>query len=258
MLLAAVENREHPINSDFRGEPKAHDWTPVRVETLYKKTYKDFPHYIIGKPVISERVKQVIAPFVTNEVEILPLLHDELDLYMLNVINVLDCVDWERSDIQRFSDGSWVGFNKLVFDFTKIPKDTYMFKFIEKAGVCVYVTEAFKDLIESNKLKGLDFSEVYDSEFTEEKEQEQKHFYEAAISAVEQNKGKEFSYEHAVERVNQGAAVASGKWKMQLDNKGEFWLGEVILDLTYQWMMPVYIPPVLLGFQWHEVEKSEI
>ncbi|OAB43952.1 hypothetical protein PBAT_17175 [Paenibacillus antarcticus] len=177
---------------------------------------------------------------------------------MLNVINVLDCVDWERSDIQRFKDGSWAGFNKIVFDFIRIPDNTYMFKFKEMAGVCVYVTEAFKDLIESNKLKGLDFSEVYDSEFTEEKEQEQKIAYEAAIAAVEQNKGQEFSYEEAEERVNQGAAVASGKWKMQLDNKGGLWLGEIILDLTYQWMIPVYIPPVLLGFQWHEVEKSEI
>jgi hypothetical protein len=37
MDLAAVKDRNHPINSDFNGEPKAHYWKPVRVETLYKK-----------------------------------------------------------------------------------------------------------------------------------------------------------------------------------------------------------------------------
>ncbi len=42
MLLAAVENRTHPINSDFEGESKAHEWTPVRVETLYKKHIEIF------------------------------------------------------------------------------------------------------------------------------------------------------------------------------------------------------------------------
>jgi hypothetical protein len=113
-------------------------------------------------------------------------------------------------------------------------------------------------LIEINKLKGLDFSEVFDSEFTEEKEQEQKRAYEAAVAAIEQNKGQEFSYDHARERVNLGIAVASGKWKMQLDAKGRFLLGELILDLTYQWILPTYIPPILLGCLWHEVEKSEI
>ncbi|MGF7046897.1 hypothetical protein J2T13_001399 [Paenibacillus sp. DS2015] len=237
-------------------ELNAHDWTSIRLETLYKMTYKDFPVYRVGKPVISERVKEVIAPVVSNETEILPLIHDDLNLHVLNIINVLDCVDWERTDSRRYKDGSWADFNKLVFDLNRIPDNTYMFKIKEVATVTVYVTEAFKYLIESNNLKGLDFCEVYDSEFTEEKEQEQKLAYEAALAAVDHNKGQEFSYEEAVDRVNQGAAVASGKWKMQLDDKGRLWLGEIILDLSYQWIMPVYIPPVLLGFQWHEVEKS--
>jgi hypothetical protein len=112
--------------------------------------------------------------------------------------------------------------------------------------------------ISKGLMMGLDFSEVFDSEFTEEKEQEQKRAYEAAVAAIEENKGQEFSYDHARERVNQGIAVGSGKWKMQLDGKGRFWLGELILDLTYQWIMPVYIPPILLSYLWHEDEKSEI
>lgn len=64
--------------------------------------------------------------------------------------------------------------------------------------------------------------------------------------------------EEALERVDQGQAVASGKWKMQLDEKGRFWLGDLNLELKYSWIMPIYIPPVLLGYRWHEVEKSEI
>ncbi|AJS61133.1 imm11 family protein [Paenibacillus sp. IHBB 10380] len=260
MLLAAVEDRNHPINFGFNGETKEQIWSPIEVETLYKRTYKDFPVYRIGKPVISAKVKRAIESFISSEVEFLPLVHKELELYMINVTNILDCVDWERTDVEWTEENSFAGFNKLVFDFSKIPEHTYIFKFKELATVAVYVTEEFKELIERNKFKGLDFefTEVYDSEFTEEKEQEQKLAYEAAIAAVEQNKGQEFSYEEAVERVNQGVAVASGKWKMQLDGEGRFWLGEIILGLTYQWIMPVYIPPVLLSFQWHEIQKSEI
>jgi hypothetical protein len=76
-------------------------------------------------------------------VEILPLFHVDMDLYVINVINVLDCVDWERSDVKWTENNSFAGFNKLVFDFTKIPDNTYMFKIKEWAMVSVFVTEAF-------------------------------------------------------------------------------------------------------------------
>ncbi|WP_080835879.1 imm11 family protein [Cohnella massiliensis] len=258
MVLISDRDKTHPITSRFDGTPKLDLWSPAKVKTATKNSYKDFPVFLTSKPVISARVKEAIEPFVKDEVEFLPLIHEELDLYMVNVTKVLDCVDWKRSDIQTFKDGSLAGFNKLVFDFEKIPEDTYIFKFKERATTLVFVTEAFKDLIESHKLKGLDFSEVYDSEFTEEKELEQKRNYELALAEIERNKGEEFSYEEALERVDQGQAVASGKWKMQLDEKGRFWLGNLNLELKYSWIMPIYMPPVLLGYRWHEVEKSEI
>lgn len=258
MVITSNNDEAHLISSDFDGKPKLKSWSPTKVETVSKKSYPDFPVYLSSKPVISARVKKEIEPFIKDEAELLPLIHDELDLYMINVTKVLDCVDWGRSDIQKFKDGSLAGFNKLVFDFTKIPAETYMFKFKERASTMVFVTEAFKNLIETHKFKGLDFSEVYDSEFTEEKEQEQKRKYELALEEIERTKGVEFPYEEARKRVDQGQAVASGKWKMQLDDKGRFWLGELLLDLSYQWIMPIYIPPILLGYAWYEVEKSEI
>ncbi|WP_059042048.1 imm11 family protein [Paenibacillus rubinfantis] len=258
MVLTSNNDETHPISSDFDGKPKIDLWSPTKVETVSKKNFHDFPIYLSSKPVVSARVKKVIEPFVKDEVEFLPLLHEEINLYMINVTNVLDCVDWERSDVQTYKDGSLAGFNKLVFDFTKIPEGTYIFKFKERASTLVFVTELFKNLVESHKFKGLDFSEAYDSEFTEEKEQEQKQNYELALEEIERKKGEEFSYEEARERVDKGQAVASGKWKMQLDEKGRFWLGELTLDLTYQWIMPIYTPPILLGYLWHEVEKSEI
>lgn len=260
MMLKGLEREVrygHLVGSDFDGSSKKHEWYPVRLETLYKKTYKDFPDFVGGKPVVSARVKDIIQPYVKDEVEFLPLLHDELDLYMINVLKVLDCVDWKRSDIQTFDDGSFAGFNKLVFDFNKIPSNTLMFKIKERATIWVFVTEFFKDIIERNKLKGLDFSVEFDSEFTEEKELEQKQNYEAALKELEDYQGPEVSYEEARNLVDQGKTMASGKWRMELDGKGTFWLGQLTLDLSYQWMSPVYIPPILLGQLWHEVEKSE-
>lgn len=248
----------HELASDFNGEAKEKVWTPTKVKTLYKKKYRDFPRLRIGKPVMNVNVKKVFEVHISREVEFLPLTHDELELYLVNVTNVLDCVDWNRSDIRRYSDGDWAGFNKLVFDFSKIPLGTYMFKIKQTATVEVFVTDLFKTLVEKHKFKGLNFSLLCDSEFTRDKEEEQQDLYDLALEEIEKNKGDQYSYEDARELVDQGEAMASGQWKIQLSKQGEFLLGELLKDLSYQWIIPTYIPPVLLLKSWHKVSKSEI
>ncbi|MBY0206223.1 imm11 family protein [Paenibacillus cucumis (ex Kampfer et al. 2016)] len=248
---------EHELASDFNGEVKATKWTPTTVKTLYKKRHSDFPSLIIGKPIVRGNVRMVLEPLMSRQVEFLPLMHEELKLYVVNVINVLDCVDWNRSDIRTYSDGSWADFNKLVFDFSKIPVDTYMFKIKETATVEVFVTDLFKQVVEEHKFKGLNFNVVYDSEFTQEKEAERQRLYEQTLESIEQNKGKEYTYEDARELVDQGKTMISGRWKMKLDDQRQLWLGELLKDLSYQWIMPMYIPPVLLLESWHEADLLE-
>ncbi|MDP9700961.1 hypothetical protein J2T16_003874 [Paenibacillus intestini] len=250
-------DRQHELGSDFKGVMKGGIWTPTVVKTLCKKRYSDFPRLLPGVPIMKENVRTVLEPRIFREVEFLPLMHEELKLYVVNVINVLDCVDWNRSDIRTYSDGSWADFNKLVFDFSKIPVDTYMFKIKETATVEVFVTDLFKQVVEENKFKGLNFNVVYDSEFTQEKEDEQQQLYDAALELIEQNKGKEYAYEDARELVDQGKTMISGRWKMKLDDQGQLWLGELLKDLSYQWIMPMYIPPVLLLKSWHEADLLE-
>lgn len=259
-LLAAVEEESHPINSSFEGGSKLEGWTKIEVETLYKRVYSDFPHYVIGQPVVSERIKLMMEKdhILLNKVEFLPLCNEDKDIFMINVTNVLDCVDYPRSDIRRFKDGSWMSFENLVFDKAKIPENTYIFKIKETAAVEVFITDKFKDWVEKNKLKGLDFSVVYDLEKTEGEEQEQRIAYESVLEQIEQNKGEEFSYDEARELIRKGYSMASGAYKMQLDDQGRFWLGDLTKALKYQWIMPVFIPPVLLLLKMHKIEPSII
>ncbi|MEC0369515.1 imm11 family protein [Paenibacillus chibensis] len=223
-------NSNHPIFSEFYGDTILSLWSPIEVITIYKKTYKDFPCYRFGKPVVSRRVKELIEPFTINEIEFLPLLHEELEIYMINVVNVIDCVDYDRSEI-LLSVGVMAGFRNIVFDYSKIPAGTYFFKIREMADTRVFITESFKEILESFKLKGLDFTKKYDSEFTIEMERQQKQQYEAALSLLENDHGPEFSYEEARAKIETGLAVESGKWRMQ---------------------------PILLDYHWHEIERSTI
>lgn len=250
-------NDSHPIFTSFNGDSVLGLWTPFEVVTIYKRKYRDIPLYSSGMPVISKRVREIIEPFVANEVEFLPLVHDELELYMMNITNILDCVDYDRSEV-RLSVGKMAGFEHIVFDFSKIPSETYLFKVREIAKTKAFLTEKFKELIESHKIKDLDFSIEYDSEFTIEMELQQKQQYEAALSLLENYHGQEFSYEEARAKIETGLAVESGKWRMQHDEQGRLWLGQLRPDVTYLWMRPVYIPPILLDYRWHEIERSTI
>ncbi|WP_379159270.1 imm11 family protein [Paenibacillus sp. sgz5001063] len=257
-----MKNREqlssHSIRSDFMGQTLAQDWQPVEMQTLRSKMFNDFFDFVPEKPIVSQKAMQILKPHTVSDVEFLPLIHTELDIFMINVINIIDCVDWQNSKAKWLLEKYFSGFDKLVFDFAKIPENTYMFKIKEQATTKVYVTELFRELIEEHQLPGLDFSVVYDSEFTEEMEQERKRKYEEALLAIENNKGVEFSYAEAELRIDQGKAVQSEKWKMQFDEQGEFWLGQLTLDLEYKWGRPVYIPPILLGYSWHEVDLTPI
>lgn len=257
-----IKNREelssHSIRTGFKGQELAKTWRPVELQTLESKIFNEFLEFVSGKPVVSEKVMQVLKSCLAHEVEFLPLIHDELDISLINVTNILDCVNWQKSEVKWFKEKYFLGFDKLVFDFAKIPENTYMFKIEELAEGTIFVTGLFKELIEEYQLPGLDFSVVFDSEFTEEMQQERQRKYEAALLAIENNKGAAFTYAEAEQRMEQGKAVESGKWKMQFDEQGELWLGELMLDLKYKWVRPVYIPPILLGYTWHEVGLTQI
>lgn len=258
LMLDRSVSAEHLIESKFKGDSKLPMWTPPIMYTNNKRRYSDFPRYLSGQPIVSGKVKDIIFPIVVEDVEALPLEHSELKFFMLNVIKVIDCVDYSRSVIKLTGKGNFARFIKLIFDFSKIPEKTYMFKIKETAVVQVFVTDAFKEFVELNGLKGLDFSEVYDSAFTVEKEEGQERNYQSALDSIERNKGIEVSYDEARILMEQGKAVASGKWRMQLDENAELWIADLTPTLVYDWGQPIYIPPVLMLLQWHEVEKSEI
>ncbi len=180
-----------------------------------------------------------------------------MELQLVNVINVIDCANKEKSVADRLKTGEFLGFKKVIFDPEKIPNGTLIFKIPENLN-SIYVTDQFVELVKKQKLKGFKFIEEWDSEFTEEMELAKQGKYQEKLKSIENNKGPEFSYEEAIKKVDSGLAVASDKWKMQQDKKGDFWLGQLGEDAEYHWLMPAFIPPVLLGYLWHEVDKSEL
>ena len=93
-----------------------------------------------------------------GRIQALRLKNQEDIFYVINVIEVVDCLDYDRSKIKRYPS-----FNRVmdviqyVFVKSKL-RDKIIFKLPEFVNRKIYVTEEFKKAIEENdnrlKLEG--------------------------------------------------------------------------------------------------------
>lgn len=233
------------------------NWLSIKMRIGIKGKKSDLPHFYPGVLVFSEKSIQILNSYIENSVQYLTI--EGTNEYVLaNVVNVLnDSVDHERSISYKDRHGRFAGYEKISFIEDKV-KDQYLFKIKEHVKTRIYVTDLFRDIVLASKLKGYDFIEVWDSEVSEDMEQQRQDNYERKLADIEQNKGVEMSWSEAVNLANAGKSLASGKWKIQNDETGNMLLGQLTDNLSYVWIDPVFLPPILFGLKWHEVERSII
>lgn len=144
------------------------DWKPVRVtkDTL-NGTPGDFPSLDSAIPVFTKKSLNILLEHIKAEVVVLPIYTLTEELYIIKVINNIDCLD-EKNSLMTGIDGSniittiyWHCFKKNVEEMVE---NSFIFIMPQTKHLEVVVTEKFKNLVESEGLKGLDFSEpIYPS-----------------------------------------------------------------------------------------------
>jgi hypothetical protein len=152
------------------GVAYAGDWPPIAVRRL-RKPRKHLPENLcdftavaaaVDAPVLSSRAKQVVEPLLGDRAQWLPLAFDEQEYWLLNLLNIVDALDEERSVITRLPTNP----NAITIDAYALRPEAvaqeWMFK-IRKAPYDVLVTERFRSLVEDNGLTGLYFQPVWDS-----------------------------------------------------------------------------------------------
>ena len=158
------------------GTPYPGPWTPIPVR--YAATWKD-PHPALdsqGKPirfpgddlprcdfpalvcagpaaVFSDRALQVLLPFVQDSVEVLSLECEDDDLHLINVIDVVDCLDEDESTAARLSNGAIAFITHQVFK-EQLLAGKHIFK-LPMPRVPIYVSDDFKAAVEGSGLEGL-------------------------------------------------------------------------------------------------------
>jgi len=100
-------------------------------------------------------------PIIKGDVEVLPLNKNGELLYGINVLSIIDAVDYELSTYRTYRDGKRImSFKKISFKEDKV-HDTNIFKVIDLKRGDIYVSEEFYNAVIKNNLKGFKMIKVY-------------------------------------------------------------------------------------------------
>lgn len=142
--------------------PKRNNFFVKRMEPEKGQELGDAPGFIM--PVFSEHALRILYPLIDNSVEIINLESEEKGYYAINVLSVIDVIDYAKSRFKTFSDGKRImAFQRYAFKDNDLLKKYNIFKIIDEPRRYAFVSDLFKQVVEENDLKGFVFKMVWDS-----------------------------------------------------------------------------------------------
>ncbi len=149
----------------FDGRSHVKDWKTLSVQRMEPEKglkLSDAPGFFM--PVFSKQAVECLKPLIDKNVEFLPLDFKEKEYYGVNVITVLDAINYESSQYKTFSDGKKImRFIKYAF-LSEVVDGVPIFKIPDERRRWAFVSEEFKQAAEENHLTGFIFKLVWDSE----------------------------------------------------------------------------------------------
>jgi hypothetical protein len=169
--FAGIEVSDLPHGGDaaqmqWEDAPKASSWTPLpitRIDDVEEDSSKlepgDFPGLsnFCALPVFSARAWEVLSRHIDCRWEALPLTPPKwTQLYLIHVMERIDCVDLDRSEVSRFSDGGVMRIERFCLKPEKL-EGKHIFKTPIESGGDLLVDDVFREIVQQNGLKGLTF-----------------------------------------------------------------------------------------------------
>lgn len=132
-------------------------WKPLVFMKKIQKKNPDFVHIADSGIAITENALKVLRPLLEKSVEILPLKSVGTKLYFVNVLEVLDCLNEEKTEYRlSLVTKTKVGINKYALKPEKII-DKHIFK-IKGDRFGVFISDQFRRICQNNQLQALDFA----------------------------------------------------------------------------------------------------
>ena len=102
-----------------------------------------------------------------NPIEVLPLAFKEKPYWGINVVSVLDVLDYSKSIYRIFPNTNKIAIvEKYAIRNCADLKNHNIFKIVDEPRGRSFVSEKFKNAVEQNNLTGFLFELVWDSDIT--------------------------------------------------------------------------------------------
>lgn len=170
-LLNLEENSKKYFEGKIDSAAKAsNSWGEIRIKCVEEGKQSDFPHFWgeVGTPMVSEKAKKFLEPKLVDNVEFLPLIHDVTGevYYIINVLNAIDAVDYEKAILKKLRSGLVIDFKKYAFLSNMVKSQTIFKVYLNEILhiPSVFVSDELRNAILESDLKGFEFVEVWDSE----------------------------------------------------------------------------------------------
>lgn len=153
------KNYTNELAKKFDGRSHLKGWTELHFELVDPKDERPIPEIITGYiPIISQRVYEKLKNHTFEGIEFLPctLGKNNNKYYVMNVTNIISCIDYENSKYKSFpSTGRIMFFEHIALE--KIIEDP-VFRICDLPYNFYFCTEKFKNILEEINPKGLMFS----------------------------------------------------------------------------------------------------
>lgn len=149
------------------GNPQNGRFNYWEMEVIDGYNFVDLPKLWCATETLafSERAKECFERLFEGHVEFIPEKLENSNLYIVNVLNIIDAIDYEKAKLRKLDTGLVVGIEKYAFNYDKI-KESPIFKVLLNGRIFsteVFVTSETKTIAEDEKLTGFSFLEVWDS-----------------------------------------------------------------------------------------------
>lgn len=158
----------HDESQSFDSNKKKSHWTPMPVKRLNPEKgleLSDISGFMTSFPVFDQKALDILEPLIRDSVEVLPLAFKEKPYFGINVVSVLDVIDYSKSIYRTFPNTKKIAIiEKYAFRNCDELKNHNIFKIIDEPQTRPFVSDKFKNAVEQNNLTGFLFELVWDSD----------------------------------------------------------------------------------------------
>lgn len=150
------------------GKPQNGKWDNMEIELIEGNVDSDLSKIwnAVNMLVFSEKAKGNLEALFKDWVEYIPVKYKGTTLYMVNILSIIDALDYDNVTFRKQDTGFIVGVEKYSFISSKI-KGINVFKVMlngRNYPTEIFVTSEVKKQAEDSKLLGFKFEEAWNSE----------------------------------------------------------------------------------------------